>query len=73
MDPVEYTLYTQHPEIVALSFSSIDRLSQVSEIIRTHHEHNIFSRRSKDLFKFAYTAIVLPKKYTTHKKSHPSG
>jgi response regulator RpfG family c-di-GMP phosphodiesterase len=38
MDTTEFGLYTQHPEIAALGFESVQRLAGVSKIILAHHE-----------------------------------
>lgn len=35
----EYLSYSQHPNIAALSLSSIDRFSEIADIILAHHEH----------------------------------
>jgi len=39
MDPTEFSLYIQHPEIAALGFDSVQRLADVGQIILAHHEN----------------------------------
>jgi len=39
MDKTELSLYTQHPVIASLSFKTVKKFSEISEIILSHHEN----------------------------------
>ena len=39
MNADEFEAYSQHPEIGSLTLSSVNSLSDISEIVRTHHEN----------------------------------
>jgi response regulator RpfG family c-di-GMP phosphodiesterase len=39
MTPDEFDAYIQHPEIAALSLSSVEGLKAISDIVRSHHEN----------------------------------
>jgi len=39
MAPDEYTLYIQHPLLIAICFQAVPQLSEVSRIILSHHEN----------------------------------